>query len=336
MEFGYYLPGYARDISRPVQHLYRELIREAQWAEELGFTSFTIPEHHFTNALMHPNALLTAIKLAEHTKHARIVTSTTILPFRDMLQLAGEVAQADCLTNGRIEVGVGRGAYKYEFARFRKDLEQSHDVFRESLDLLVKLLRDEDVSYDGEFYKIPPTTIVPRPVQKPHPPVWFAAMGAGAIDYAVSLDLPVLTTPLRNPVEMVKMQAGSFRESIRTRDKPHLRLSMLVMIFVTRSEEQKRRVIQDAMDRHVRFLDVFSTEGHVKGGNITPMEPDITLEDIERNLMIGSPEEVVDKMGLYYEQGIDELQLNFSYGTPHGEIMDSIEDFASKVVPQFG
>ena len=85
MEFGYYLPGYARDISRPVQHLYRELIREAQWAEDLGFTSFTIPEHHFTNALMHPNALLTGIKLAEHTKHARIVTSTSILPFRDML-----------------------------------------------------------------------------------------------------------------------------------------------------------------------------------------------------------------------------------------------------------
>lgn len=335
MEFGYYLPGYARDISRPVQHLYRELIREAQWAEDLGFTSFTIPEHHFTNALMHPNALLTGIKLAEHTKHARIVTSTSILPFRDMLQLAGEIAQADCLTNGRIEVGVGRGAYKYEFARFQKDPELSHDVFRESLDLLIKLLSEEDVSYDGQFYKIPPTTIVPRPIQRPHPPVWFAAMGAGAIDYAVSLNMPVLTTPLRNPVEMVKMQAGAFKESIRTRDKPHLKISMLVMIFVTRSEEQKRRVIQDAMDRHVRFLDVFSSEGHVKGGNIAPMEPDITLEDIERNLMIGSPEEVAEKLALYYEQNIDEMQLNFSFGTPHGEIMNSIEDFMTRVVPQF-
>jgi alkanesulfonate monooxygenase SsuD/methylene tetrahydromethanopterin reductase-like flavin-dependent oxidoreductase (luciferase family) len=110
---------------------------------------------------------------------------------------------------------------------------------------------------------------------------------------------------------------------------------MLVMIFVTRSEEQKRRVIQDAMDRHVRFLDVFSTEGHVEGGNITPMEPDITLEDIERNLMIGSPEEVTEKLGLYFEQDIDEMQLNFSFGTPHGEIMNSIEDFMTRVVPQF-
>ena len=104
--------------------------------------------HHFSNALVHPNPLLTAIKVAEHTRHAPIITSTSVLPFHDVRRLAGEVAQADCLTGGRIGVGVGRGAYRYEFERFEKRSEDAPDLFRESLQLLVKLLSEEEVSAD--------------------------------------------------------------------------------------------------------------------------------------------------------------------------------------------
>ena len=100
MDFGLYLPGYWPDVSYPMQHMYREAVAEAAYAEELGFTSFTIPEHHFSNALVHPNPLLTAIKVAENTKRAPIITATSVLPFHDMRLLAGEIAQADCTARG--------------------------------------------------------------------------------------------------------------------------------------------------------------------------------------------------------------------------------------------
>ena len=335
MDFGLYLPGYWPDVSYPMQHMYREMVAEAAYAEALGFTSFTIPEHHFSNALVHPSPLLTAIKVAENTKRAPIVTATSVLPFHDMRRLAGEIAQADCLTMGRIGVGVGRGAYAYEFERFEKDPARSGDQFRDSLLLLVKLLSEEEVSWDSEFYKLPPTTITPRPVQKPHPPIWFAAMKEGGIDYAVSLGMPVLTTPLRDPFETVKMQAGSFRQSVERHAKPNLKLSMLVMLFVTKDKADTRAKAEFALGRHSRFLNVFTTPGTVRGGAIEPIESDLTVEEIERNLIIGTPEECIEKLALYADEGIHEMQLNMSFGASHHDIMDSLEAFATRVMPHF-
>jgi alkanesulfonate monooxygenase SsuD/methylene tetrahydromethanopterin reductase-like flavin-dependent oxidoreductase (luciferase family) len=335
MNFGLYLPGYWPDVSVHMRHLYDWAVAEASAAEGLGFNSFTIPEHHFSNALVHPNPLLTAIKIADHTKDAPIITSTSVLPFHDVRRLAGEVAQADCLTNGRIGVGVGRGAYRYEFERFEKNSEEAPDLFRESLQLLVKLLSEEEVSADGDFYKFPSTTITPRPVQQPHPPIWFAAMTPGGIDYAVSLDMPVLTTPLRDPFETVKVQAGAFQESKQRHDKPELTMSMLVMIFVTRDDRQRDAIVDHALGRHRRFLNMFTTSGTVERGSIKPIESDLTREEIAQNLIIGPADYCIERLKLFEREGIDNLQLNFSFGASHEEIMTSMHDFAALVMPSF-
>ena len=245
------------------------------------------------------------------------------------------MAQADCLTGGRIGVGVGRGAYRYEFERFEKRSEDAPDLFRESLQLLVKLLSEEEVSADGDFYKFPATTITPRPIQQPHPPIWFAAMTPGGIDYAVSLDMPVLTTPLRDPFETVKVQAGAFHESKNRHDKPALTLSMLVMIFVTKDDRQRDEIVDHAVGRHRRFLNMFTTPGTVERGAIVPIESDLTREEIAQNLIIGPPDFCIERLKLFEEQGIDNLQLNFSFGASHEEILTSMHDFASLVMPHF-
>jgi len=338
MDFGFYLPCYWPDTAVPMQHMYREMTAEAKFAEDLGFVSFTIPEHHFTNALVHPNPLLTAIKVAENTRHAKLITSTTVLPFHDVRVLAGEIAQADCLTNGRIEIGVGRGAYQYEFERLQIDPATAPDRFRENLNCLVKLLSEEDVSWDGQYVKFPPTTITPRPVQKPHPPIWFAAMTPGGIDYACSLAMSVLTTPLRDPFKRVREQAGSFKSSAAKYwgDNHRLKLSMLIMLFVTTSEADAKEKAALAMGRHRRFLNVYTTKGTVERGAIVPMESDISIEDVERNLVIGPPELCIEKLKMYEAEGIDNMQINMNWGTSHRDVMRSLEAFATKVMPHFG
>ncbi len=335
MDFGYYLPCYWPDTSYPMQHVYREMVEEARFAEELGYVSFTIPEHHFTNALVHPNALLTAVHVAAATKRVPVITATTVLPFHDVRLLAGEIAQADCLTNGRVQISVGRGAYRYEFERLQIPFEEGRERFADSLDLLIKLLSEFDVTWDSKFYKLPPTTITPRPVQRPYPRIWFAAQAPEALEYAAARGFPVMTTPLRESFEKVIAQAEAFKRGYAKAagDKSRLRLSMLIMLFVTESRRQTDAMVQHALGRHRRFVNVYGGPGEVYRGAIKPYDVDLTAEDIERNLVIGPPDVCIAKLEKYAELGIDNIQLNMSFGASHHEVMRSLEAFATRVMP---
>ncbi|MGF7159898.1 alkanesulfonate monooxygenase SsuD/methylene tetrahydromethanopterin reductase-like flavin-dependent oxidoreductase (luciferase family) [Rhodoligotrophos appendicifer] len=337
MDFGYYLPCYWPDISVPMRHMYREMVREAQYAEELGYHSLTIPEHHFTNALVHPDALLSAVHVAAQTKYIPIVTATTVLPFHNIPQLAGQIAQADCLTGGRIQIGVGRGAYRYEFARLQVPFEEARERFDDSLELLIALLGGEDVSWDSKFYKLGPTTITPRPVQDPHPRIWFAATTPGAIEYAAGRSFSVMTTPLRSSFDHVVAQANAFkvgRGKVQSHDF-HQDFSMLIMLFVTESQQETDDMIRHALNRHRRFLNVFGGEGEVVRGAITPYESDLTEAEIGKNLIIGSVEECAERLEDYARLGIGQLQLNMNFGAPHARVMRSLELFATRVGPRF-
>ena len=180
MQFGFYLPCYHPDTSFPAAQLYKDTIEEAKLAEELGFISLTIPEHHFINYLVHPSPLLTAVRVAAETKSIPLISAVLVLPFYDVRRLAGEIAQADCLTGGRIQIGVGRGAFRYEFDRFNVPVEESRERFDDSLNLLIKLLSEEEVSWDSKYYRFEPLTVTPRPVQKPYPAIWVAALAEAA------------------------------------------------------------------------------------------------------------------------------------------------------------
>lgn len=335
MQFGYYLPCYWPDTTYPMQHLYREMTRQAQYAEQLGYSSFTVPEHHFTNALVHPSGILTAVHVAAHTKRVPIMTATTVLPFHNIPQLAGQIAQADCLTNGRIQIGVGRGAYQYEFDRLQIPMQDARERFSDSLELLVKLLSETDVTWDSRFYKLPPTTITPRPVQQPHTPIWFAATTPETLEYAAGRGFPAMTTPLRESFDKVIAQVNGFKRG-RARaagDQSRIRLSMLIMAFVTESRQQTDEMVQHALGRHRRFLNVFGTAGEVKAGAIVPYESDLSAAEIEENLVIGPPELVAEKINRYAALGIDDLQVNMDFGAPHQKVMRSLELFATRVMP---
>ena len=120
MDFGFYLPCYWPDPARPWSAMYPEMLEQARLAEAMGFASLSIPEHHFMNYLTHPSALLSAVKVASVTERVPIITSVLVLPFTDVRMLAGQITQTDHLTEGRLQLGVGRGAFRYEFERLGK------------------------------------------------------------------------------------------------------------------------------------------------------------------------------------------------------------------------
>jgi len=335
MQFGFYLPCYYPDMSYPAAQLYRDTIEEAKLAEELGFISLTIPEHHFINYLTHPSPLLTAVRVAAETKSIPLISAVLVLPFYDIRRLAGEIAQADCLTEGRIQIGVGRGAFRYEFDRFNVPVEESRDRFDDSLNLLMKLLSEEEVSWDSKYYKFDALTITPRPFQKPYPKIWVAALSEGAIAGTVRRGFNVMTTPLRDPFEAASKQAKAFLDALPPGNPLNQKHSMLRMGFVAKNDADTTEKLHLALDNHRRFVNVFETAGTVKGGAIVPLDVPETLEDIRRSLIIGSPQECVDKIGHYAELGIDDIQVNMNFGASHKDVMEALERFAVHIMPHF-
>ena len=169
MEANHFLSSYYPDTSYGGKSLYGDMVEQAVTAERLGYRGVTLPEHHLVNVLLMPSPLQMAIKVACETDHLEVVTSVAVLPLHDMRIFAGEVIQADILTDGRLVLGVGRGAFAYEMARLGAPIEESKARFDESLDVLIALLTEEEVSWDGEYYRFDPITVMPRPMTQPMP-----------------------------------------------------------------------------------------------------------------------------------------------------------------------
>jgi alkanesulfonate monooxygenase SsuD/methylene tetrahydromethanopterin reductase-like flavin-dependent oxidoreductase (luciferase family) len=337
VDFGFYLPCYWPDTSYPAQHMYRETVEEARHAEDLGFVSVSIPEHHFINYLTHPSPLLTAVRVAAETKRIPIITACLVLPFYDIRRLAGEIAQADCLTNGRIELGLGRGAFQYEFDQFNVPMAESREKFGDSLAVLKKLLAEEEVSWDSKYYKFGPITVTPRPMSKPYPPIWIAALAPASINWCVKQGYHIMTTPLRDPFEAARQQAGAFFNAVAEAGPAAraLKLSMLRMCYVSNDRRDIEEKIAMALENHRRFVRVYNTPGKVERGAIVPMDVDITPEEAENALVIGTPEECAAKLKTYETLEIHNMQLNMNFGASHRDVMRSQELFATRVMPHF-
>lgn len=333
MDFAFYLPAHWPDVSRHAVHVYREMLAEARAAERLGFSSLLIPEHHFVNYLTHPNPLLTAVKVAGVTERIPIVTSVLVLPFYDMRRLAGEIAQADCLTDGRLQIGVGRGAFEYEFRCFNQptDAEEQRRRFDDALELLKALMTREEVSWKSPYYDFGPLTTTPRPLQKPYPPIWIAAVTPPGIYHSAKNGYHVQTMPLRTVADGPRLQSEAM---YRARSEgADARLSMLQFVFVTENAAETERILRICHTAQRRFHNMFSTPGQVRGGDIVPIEIDLTIEQLAERTVIGTTEECYDKLKVYAELGVDEVVCNMSFGVPHELTLKSMQRLADGIMP---
>ena len=154
--------------------MYKNMLELAVLADDLGFNNIWVPEHHLIHYIPAPNALLVATQVGQHVKNATVGTAVVLLPFHHPLAIAGDIAATDNMLEGKFELGVARGAYKYEFDRFEQEFGDSRARFDESLEILEKIWHSEEkgIEHSGRFWSFENTYVWPRPVQSPHPPVW--------------------------------------------------------------------------------------------------------------------------------------------------------------------
>jgi flavin-dependent trigonelline monooxygenase, oxygenase component len=152
----------------------------AKIADEGGFETLWTAEHHTIECTISPNPFQTLTWLAQHTDRIRLGTATLVAPYWSPIRLAGEAALCDHLTGGRLELGIARGAYQYEFDRMAGGIPQQEGVaFMKELVPAVQKLWAGDYEHNGHYWQFPLATSVPKPLQQPHPAIWVAARDPG-------------------------------------------------------------------------------------------------------------------------------------------------------------
>jgi len=335
MKFSVQLSSYYPDKNYGGDRIYKDMIEQAVLADRLGYDAVSITEHHLINILMMPAPLQFAVKLASATKHINIMTSVVVLPLHDMRIYAGEVVCADIFTEQRLMLGVGRGAFGYEMQRLGAPLETTQEKFNESLDVLQALLAQEEVSWDEKYYQFEPLTIMPRPVRAV--PIMMAVMNPEGIYHCTKRGFHIQTTPLAGNHQLMLDQVAAFnrgKDELGDQGKD-LTLSLSRVTFLAQNLDDRRRKVEQAHDYYSRFDNVFTGPGIVKNGMIKPIPRAMTVEQTAENLTICTPDEMIDKLGLYAQAGVDRMILNVNFGMGQNETLATIAQFAEEVMPHF-
>ena len=337
MEFSIQLSADYPDASYGGDRVYSDMLQQAVLADQLGYDAVSITEHHLINCLMMPAPLQFAVKIAAMTNRVKILTSIVVLPIHDMRTYAGEVVVTDIFTEGRLFLGVGRGAFKYETERLGVPLKETQAKFNESLEVLQALLMREEVSWDGDYYKFPPLTIMPRPIRPGGPPMMMAVMNPDGIYSCAKRGFHIQTTPLSGNHQLLLDQVNAFNRAKNEMDKAghDLTISLSRVAHLAMTTSDRDRKIGVAHQYYGRFDNVFTGPGLVDNGMIRTLPCETPIEELGKSLLICTPGEMIDKLGPYAELGIDRVILNMNFGLETKETLDSIQCFSEEVMPHF-
>ena len=336
MDFNHFLTSYMPDPNIGSKQHFKHMLDQSVLAEKLGYVAVSIPEHHLVNILMMPSPLQMAVKISSLTNKIRLSTSVAVLPIHDMRTFAGEVATADILTEGRLVLGVGRGAFAWELDRLGTPIESSKEKFIESLEVLNSLLSKENYSFKGKYYNFNAITIMPRPISDPVP-IMIAAMDPSSIRNAASNGYHVQSTVLSGTKKLLLERVNAFKEGQQDAGENGklIRLSMQRMAYAAKDENDAKEKNLLAYEYYKRFDNMYTGPGKVNKGLIEPLPRAQTLEEMTENLIICPVNEMIDKLSVYAESGIDEMIISAGFGQSQEDMIESMYRISEHIIPHF-
>ncbi|MFQ5566034.1 MAG: LLM class flavin-dependent oxidoreductase [Paracoccaceae bacterium] len=322
----------------------RHTLEMVQMADAGGFDIAWAAEHHALEMTIAPNPFQILTWWAAHTSRIRLGTAVVVAPYWHPIDVAGEAALLDLFSGGRLEFGIGSGAYQREFDRMRPGLKQS-EGWRYMQEMLpaVKALWAGDYAHEGEFWSFPAATSVPKPLQQPHPPIWVAARSPVTFDYAVKNGCSIISWPLTRPMAEVELYRDQLDAALAA--APGARRPQFAIMRHTALYDRKQdwEVPVRAAQRQLgQFETLFKNLGDVVDG--FPKQVDLaTLANrdeynprmLHDNLMFGTPDEVIAKLKSYQALGVDAFTYYASLGLGMAEQKRSLELFVDEVIPAF-
>ncbi|MFI7026860.1 LLM class flavin-dependent oxidoreductase [Micromonospora sp. NPDC049900] len=324
----------------------RETLDEIQLADELGFDSIWLAEHHFSKYGILGSPVNFGMAVAERTRQITIGTAVLVLPLHHPLRLAEDIAALDVLSGGRVSIGVGRGYQPAEFAGFGIPLEESKQRYQETLEVLRLALSQENFSYHGKIFQYDNVTTYPRPYTPGGPPILQGTVSPDSFRERGALGESIITSPNFTPLGVMQRNFDLYRQSMRENgfDISTYDLPFMQQVWCGDGSEGLRAAAQAA-------LNYYKSVGKVIPGSEEAIDKErayyaavaknIELLTLEQTLThggnFGSAQRVIETIEMLREQ----LGINHYIGWLRIPSLDrkaalkSMEEFAAKVIPHF-
>jgi alkanesulfonate monooxygenase SsuD/methylene tetrahydromethanopterin reductase-like flavin-dependent oxidoreductase (luciferase family) len=333
---------------------YWEALAQIELADRVGFDYVWEVEHHFLEEYSHspaPEVFYGAV--SQRTKNIRIAHGVRLLPFNfnHPVKVAEQAAVLDIISNGRVDVGTGRSTTAQELDGFGVDYERTRDEVREALEIIVKAWTEEVLEYNGKLLQVPPRRVVPKPIQKPHPPMWMACVAPDSYEIAGDRGLGVLSFSLN--WEHVQKSMDDYRKACARRSDQIPKVANeefagLIICHVAENKEEEAIGLEGArwfMHNVAKLFEPLMAKNKLYSyeylRNLMAMDldpkdvPDAQLKE-HHMVVVGNPDEVIRKLENFQKSGISQLICFKQAGRiPHANIMQSIKRMGKYILPYF-
>jgi alkanesulfonate monooxygenase SsuD/methylene tetrahydromethanopterin reductase-like flavin-dependent oxidoreductase (luciferase family) len=227
-------------------------------ADGLGYATVKIVEHYFrAYGGYSPSPLIFLAAAAQRTRRIRLVTGAVLPAFNHPLKLAAELAMVDCISGGRLDAGFARAFLPHEFEAFEVSMEDSRPRFEEGISAVKRLWTEARVTFEGRFHRFKDVTLLPRPVQKPHPPILVAAIATSeSFIWAGEQGYGLMFVPYLSDYEDLAQKITLYRDTYRaaTRGKEPPPPSMALHLYMTESTASARREAKPYVEQYMAIF----------------------------------------------------------------------------------
>jgi alkanesulfonate monooxygenase SsuD/methylene tetrahydromethanopterin reductase-like flavin-dependent oxidoreductase (luciferase family) len=334
------LPTYYPDLDPPFDVYYQQVLEQVQLAEELGWECFWFTEHHFVpygGPVPNPSVIMAAA--AARTSRIRLGSAVSILPLRHPLQTAEDYAMVDVGSGGRLDFGIGIGNTPFDHQVYGVPPEQARARFEEAAEIIVKAWSHERFTHEGTAWRLPEVALYPRPVQRPHPPVWVAGFSTTSLGWAGRHGYNALTVAHPQRPEAVRTAVAAWREGLAQADgTAEPRCLLHLRLWIDEDGARARETAEAAITRYDRIsVSRLSLAERARQGRLgDPAEGYdwAGMRAAGRNVY-GNPDEVLE--------GLHNTRRNFDFdilgvtlnvgGIPHEDVQRAMRLFAREVMP---
>jgi alkanesulfonate monooxygenase SsuD/methylene tetrahydromethanopterin reductase-like flavin-dependent oxidoreductase (luciferase family) len=337
---------------------YHDALEQIELADKVGFDYVWEVEHHFLVEYSHssaPEVLLAAA--SQRTKHVRLGHGIALLPypFNHPIRVAERAAALDIISGGRVDLGTGRSITEDELGGFGIDPADSRPMWEEALRMIPHMWTEELFSWEGNYFVIPPRPVIPKPVQKPHPPLWVACTQPQTYEIAGRLGLGVLSFGFTAPGVMdaiVNMYRGAAAQAEPAGKFVNNQFAATTLGVCAPTDEEAIEIGRPAAEFFQRSIDILFVPW---GGKANAPESYQFYVDMARReaewrgsvadfdeqvyngaLVVGTPERCRAVVEKYAEAGVDQLILLAQAGRiPHEQVMQTVRLFGEEVIPHF-
>ena len=340
LHFGIFNVMQQRHRAKPSQQILQEAVEQTRVAEELGFSTNWYAEHHFSNYSLCPSPLMMAAHCAGVTDTIRLGSAVVVPPLYTPARLLAEIAMVDSLSDGRLELGIGSGYQTYEFERFGVDLSESKARTLEMVDMIERGLTQDTFVYDGRHYSQPETAINVRPVQSPHPPIWFASNDPAFIRRAARSGYTVFTSGVLGSDNRLARTRDYMDQLLREDglDPASLKVAVLRFAFVSDDKKEVEHYVDCARYQQRIAVSLRNRAETVVDGYMIqekPYDEELPFEKLTANIPAGDVETCAASMvDVIRRVKPVHIAIQPQIGdVEHKQSLKSMERWATEVIP---